>query len=716
MSENFKIYLFSLLLLFMGGKAQADVIFADDFQDGKADRWQAIGKGDVRLSDYQKNISLQLSQSVGVVTAFSTTGYNKVSVSLSFAAKSLEKGEFCLGEVSGDEGQSWHQVNKVTDGQDDAVTLHRGSVSSVSLDDRNRVYLRVRVMGNRLNDKCWLDNVRVVGRTIQQAQQRGPFPFARLKTYDRPVAMAAFAPSAISVKPIYNFQGKLSFTGKIKGGGFEVLKDSHQYAGDKNSDVQGLPDFKFDFIQSGDELIPVRRGAIPNEHPMWEYILEPGKVWNEPGEEKFSRAAIPFALQEKNQNCTHNGVMTFLFNDDSLMSDVALQISSETCFYFKFDLWRYVAATYKAGPVEGGEKIIAAYAREKSARLPTKAIGDIAVDYPGIKAGNFGAAVEIDPEHMTAYGLIVDGVHYVGGCETRAGPYPYCDVLDLPSYSTAKSAFGGLALMRMEKLFPGVKDEKIADYIPACKKSGQWQEVTFLDALNMTTGNYATDKYMADEDGAQMMRFFNALTHKDKIDIACTSFRRKATPGSKWVYHTTDTYILGTALQNYLQQKQEGVDIYRDILADGVWKKMGLSPLMQHSRRTYDKSAQPFTGYGLTYHRDDIARIATLLQSDVQDIFDRTEFDKALQRAPQDRGIPAYGKDIYYKNGFWAKKFENIPGCKDPVWIPFMSGFGGISIVLIPNGMVYYYFSDNNEFSWTKAVLEAHRIKNICPR
>lgn len=716
MFESFKIYFFSLLLLLMAGQARAGVIFADDFQDGKADGWQAIGKGDVRLWDYQKNISLQLSQTAAVVTAFSTKGYKKVSISLSFAAKSLEEGEFCIGEVSGDEGQTWHEVNKVVDGQDDAVTLHRGAVSSVGLDDRNRVYLRVRVVGNRANDTCWLDNVRVVGRMIQQAQESGPFPFARLKIYDRPVGMSAFAPTKSHVKAVYNFQGRLSFTGKIKSGGFEALKDIYNATGDKKRKVQTLPRFDFDFIQSGGELIPARRGAIQDGHSDWEYILEPGKVWNEPGEEKFSRAAIPFSLQEKNQNCTHNGVMTFLFNGDGLMSDVALQISSETCLYFKFDLWRYVEATYKAGLVQGAEKIITAYAQEKSARLPTSPIGAIARDYPGINADNFGSAGEIDPEHMTAYGVIIDGMHYVGGCETRAGPYPYCDVLDLPSYSTAKSVFGGLVLMRMEKLFPGVKDEKIADFIPACKKSGQWRDVTFSDALNMTTGNYGTDKYMADEDGPKMMDFFNALTHKDKIDIACGAFRHKSAPGSKWVYHTTDTYILGTALQNYLlEKKSAGADIYGDILAGPLWEKIGLSPLMQHSRRSYDKRAQPFTGYGLTYHRDDVARIASFLQSDVRDVFERAEFDKTLQRIPQDRGSAAYGKDTYYKNGFWAKKFEDIPGCKDPVWIAFMSGFGGITIVLLPNGMVYYYFSDNNEFAWEKSVLEAHKIKNICP-
>ena len=34
-------------------------------------------------------------------------------------------------------------------------------------------------------------------------------------------------------------------------------------------------------------------------------------------------------------------------------------------------------------------------------------------------------------------------------------------------------------------------------------------------------------------------------------------------------------------------------------------------------------------------------------------------------------------------------------------WIPFMSGYGGITVAMAPNGATYYYFSDNEEFSWS---------------
>ena len=43
--------------------------------------------------------------------------------------------------------------------------------------------------------------------------------------------------------------------------------------------------------------------------------------------------------------------------------------------------------------------------------------------------------------------VAVDGKHYVDGYVTRKGIYPYCDVLDLSSYSQAKSVAGAISLL-----------------------------------------------------------------------------------------------------------------------------------------------------------------------------------------------------------------------------------------------------------------------------
>jgi hypothetical protein len=43
-----------------------------------------------------------------------------------------------------------------------------------------------------------------------------------------------------------------------------------------------------------------------------------------------------------------------------------------------------------------------------------------------------------------------------------------------------------------------------------------------------------------------------------------------------------------------------------------------------------------------------------------------------------------------------------------------MSGYGGITVLLLPNGATYYIFSDGNEFSWYAAVNEINKIAPLC--
>jgi len=53
-------------------------------------------------------------------------------------------------------------------------------------------------------------------------------------------------------------------------------------------------------------------------------------------------------------------------------------------------------------------------------------------------------------------------------------------------------------------------------------------------------------------------------------------------------------------------------------------------------------------------------------------------------------------------------------GCPHAVWIPFLSGYGGISVALFPNNSVYYVFSDGGHFEWAKAAVESNNIRRYC--
>ncbi|QTV79956.1 hypothetical protein [Microbacterium sp. NIBRBAC000506063] len=87
--------------------------------------------------------------------------------------------------------------------------------------------------------------------------------------------------------------------------------------------------------------------------------------------------------------------------------------------------------------------------------------------------------------------------------------------------------------------------------------------------------------------------------------------------------------------------------------------------------------------------------------------------DAAMQRDAGDRGLGIPGTPaMRYNISVWAKDFGtgDHASFTEPFTVPFMSGFGGISVALMPNDSAYYVFSDNNQFVWTPAVVQSHRL------
>jgi hypothetical protein len=538
-------------------------------------------------------------------------------------------------------------------------------------------------------------------------------------THAQPLPMAEFTPPNDANLTDSRFTGTLTLVDPDKHGNLTIVHDPLKLVEERLDSLKHLPAFEFSFVQRGSDLVPVHRGVIRTAHPYWEYVLQPGQVWSEPGDGLWSRAALPFSLQERSANCTHNGMMTWLFDDKGRVSRVAYQISSETCGYVQVNMWGIVPAAFEQREVVGADAAISRLDAHRAARLPVRPIAMLADDYPGVEPQNIGAVNGVKAEDMTVYGFVIDGVHYRGGCQTRHGPYPFCDELALPSYSTAKSIFTGVALMRLEKRHPGIAAQSIASLIPECAPE-QWGDISLENALDMATGNYKETGWDVDEDSMAHVIFLDDDTHATKIAFACTHFERRAEPGSKWVYHTSDTYILGTALRNYVtKQHDASVDVYEHVIAGPIWGHLNLSPLLDDTKRTYDEAAQPFAGYGLTYEADDIIRIARWLSQENTEIDGKPFLDEgmlaaSLQRDADDRGLPTGVQTLRYNNGFWGYNAATVPGCAADVWVPYMSGYGGIAVAMLPNDTIYYYFSDGYVHRWASVVVESNKIRALC--
>lgn len=533
--------------------------------------------------------------------------------------------------------------------------------------------------------------------------------------FKTPFATSAFAPTVELPLPAQRFSGLLTLDTAGGSGQVNVLVDRYGIADDEGLLLTSLPPFAFRYVSDGDAIIPVEREPQLSSHPYWEIILEPGKIWSEKSDDGWSRASLPFALKEKNQNCIHNGLMTFLYQADGSISRVAWQIASETCLYFKADMWGVTGARYEPQAVPGHEKIAAGYRDEYHRRLPVKPVHALKNEYPGIDPAAF-----LPPgiEDTSVYGLVINGVHYRGDCPTRYGSHPFCDTLDLPSYSLAKSVVAGLGYMLLTRKWPEFAAMKVEDLVPECALDDQrWQGVTMNHLVNMRTGLYQSAEFDSDENNAAMDDFFLALSHRQKVRFSCETWPKKAAAGKKAVYHTTDTYLLGVAMSNFLKAKRGRYSDIYTFVYDHAFRDLGLSPLGRWTQRTYDERAQAFTGYGLVFHADDIVKIAASLNSDssLTRLLKGADLDAAMFRGRgHDIDFKTPEVEYAYNNGFWGVKAPEALNCRDETWMSFMSGYGGIIVAMLPGGGVYYYFSDSGQYMFKKAAAEANKALNYC--
>lgn len=707
-----RAFLFAACCVLSPAGAAAESVFSESFQDGAAEGWAPSG-GDVRLTTYEGNVALRLTRSAAAVHGVSTRDFSGVRVAAAMAAYDLEGDDYCLVEASGDGGRTWIEILRVSDGQDDGVTMHRNAVRDARFDGAERLLIGARVSGNADNDQCWLDDVRVSGERAGAGEgareDLGAAWLQSAEPMETLASMRAFAPPSHAVAPQHAFNGTLRV--REARGQMRVLTDALSIAAERALQVDTFPGFEIELVQDGGWLIPARRGPMPGAHPNWEVAIEPGRVWSEARDQGWTRAALPFALIETNANCTHNGALTFVFRGAEI-SRVAWQIASETCAYFKFDFWGAASASYTPGS-QSTSALISEFRTERERRMRVEPISSLAAF--GVDVDALASPADVDPAALTTYGVVYNGVHYRGGCETRAGPYPFCESLLLPSYSLAKSMVGGFGLMRLELLYPGAGASRIRDYVDACQ---DWGGVSLDNALDMATGRYSSPVSEADENALTTSRFFLSTTLAEKLPLACNLYPRREPPGRRWVYHTPDTFVLGAAMSELWRARRgAGHDFFDEVLAEGVYEPLGLSATMRATRRTYDEARQPFVGWGLTLLPDDVAKISAYLQnpdSYGQPLMAPRELAAAMQRDENAVGLAGPDANFRYNNGFWAWNAQAALECAHPVWTPFMSGFGGIAVAFLPNGASYYYFSDGGEYRWGRAVRALSSLAPMC--
>ena len=499
-----------------------------------------------------------------------------------------------------------------------------------------------------------------------------------------------------------SFSGILKVDQPAIGIGYNVIIDSRKIYQDNHKNI---PKFEIEISSLDGKVYPKNTKIIETNHLFWNIQFGVGSSKLEISSSN-TLITLPFSLIHKSANCIHNGIGVFSISNDNQISNIIFEIASETCAYYKFDYVGLYSANFQFTNAlpnlsnNSDKNIISIENLYKRYNLTNKSF--LNSDY-------------IDPSNVTMFGLIDSNNHYVSSCMTRLGNYPFCDQILLPSYSLAKSIAGTFSLSLLESQYGSISNLYVSDLVPECY-GRKWKNVTLNNLSDMSTGQYFNSIHDFDESSvASSEVIFMFEEHKDKIKKACSAFPKKTKPGTRFVYHTSDTYILGVALNNYLQSNSNRKDYFNDVLIPFL-ESNNLSQTSQSVLATNDNIKQSYTGWGMFFLRSDLDGLATIIHNIKNNSSTQlTYLYDALNPNDNNSLLAIPSVNIYYNNGFWSRKFDkNIFNCSEDVWIPFMSGFGGITFAFFPNGMSYYYFSDGYEFAWESAIFSSHSIKPFC--
>lgn len=79
-------------------------------------------------------------------------------------------------------------------------------------------------------------------------------------------------------------------------------------------------------------------------------------------------------------------------------------------------------------------------------------------------------------------------------------------------------------------------------------------------------------------------------------------------------------------------------------------------------------------------------------------------------------GLKTSGSESAYVYTVWTFDMGQRTGavCPQGSWVSCVSGYGGIGIVMYPNGVVYCYASDSDAYGFAGAEIELNKIAPIC--
>jgi CubicO group peptidase (beta-lactamase class C family) len=513
-----------------------------------------------------------------------------------------------------------------------------------------------------------------------------------------------FMPIGSDMAAVHTLSGEIHFSET-------VMNTNHPDSTWLGRGMRFFPAFSVSVIGYGEYLIPSFREIIlsgDEQNSFWNIIVSPGRVWQEEGDNGYSRASFPFTFTDNYIGQARNGLATFVYNSSGI-SDVAIQITQETSPVDGYEIANFramIPVRYAPSDIEDAEQLILDFERELAARPPVRPWNELPL---GGFTGDFFRG-GLPPEEVSTAALFLDGQLYVQPAYTRSGPYPYPLEMRHGVFSVTKSLAMGLSMFfAAERYGEEMFEELIVDHIPDLADHPGWQGVTFEDTLCMATGTQGSDS------GDNISPFLFARTAEDKIAAIRALPDAAPAPGTTFNYASTNTFVISYALNQFVKAMEGSEADFWSMVKKSVLRPLGIPHLaLARTIESEGRLGTPVMGWGSYPTVIEAAKVGKLLHNEGKlkgkQVLNEWRVKEALYRtfrAGYDAGS-GYGLPMEYLHSMWI---NNIGLSTGVVTMPSMNGHGGNFVVILPSGVIAIRFSDSNHYdiSHMVAVAEFYR-------
>jgi hypothetical protein len=211
-------------------------------------------------------------------------------------------------------------------------------------------------------------------------------------------------------------------------------------------------------------------------------------------------------------------------------------------------------------------------------------------------------------------------------------------------------------------------------------------------------------------------------TAKEKLEAAFAYPKYPWRRAEVFRYNSTHTFVLAAAMDAYLKRRAGPNAHLWDMVTREVLEPIGISaaPLM-HTLESDAARGIPLMGYGLYPTIDDVAKLATLLQNggrhDGRQLLSAAKLAEALYRTSAPNGLPLgrpnrFGEALYHLS-YWSAPYRTSTGCF--FQIPYMAGYGGNIVALLPNLVSAFRFTDAMIYDVPALIRGGEAIRPFCP-